>query len=347
MNVERYKELLLSRMENAHLVSGGKQINCRCKECGDSIHKKSAHFYISIPHNETEPSLYYCHKCGTSGIVSYKKLIEWDIFDQEVALDLENYNKTISILPKNNKYLGSKTYYLAHTYTKIDEKSEFKRQYICNRIGYDLSYNDLSNLKIILNLMDILEENRIQKFTRDHNILNDLDREFVGFLSKDNAFLNMRRTCPEGRVYQSIDKRYVNYKIFDKIDTSQRFYTVPTLVNLNSPNRIKLHIAEGPFDILSIFLNCRRMEEGIYTSIAGSNYLGLILYFLIDMQLPYIELHLYPDNDKFGSMDRMRSIVRKIPDQSIPVYIHKNNYSGEKDFGVPLNRINESIMRLN
>ena len=195
--------------------------------------------------------------------------------------------------------------------------------------------------------MDLLEENKIQKFTREHNVLNDLDREFIGFLSKDNAFLNMRRTCPEGRVYSSIDKRYVNYKIFEKMDTTQRFYTIPTIINLNSPERIKLHIAEGPFDILSIYLNCRRMEPGIYTSIAGSNYIGLILYFLIEMKLPYIELHLYPDNDKLGSMDRMKSIARKIPDRSIPIYIHKNNFEGEKDFGVPLNRIMENTMRIN
>ena len=176
--------------------------------------------------------------------------------------------------------------------------------------------------------------------------MNDLDREFIGFLSIDNAFLNMRRTCDEGIVYKSIDKRYINYDIFGKKDTNQRFYTVPTLVNINTPNRIKLHISEGPFDILSIYLNVRHKEEGIYTCVAGNNYISIIMYFLIELRLPNVEIHIYPDNDRYGSVDRIRNIMYKIPDPTIPFYIHTNTKEGEKDFGVPSNRIFESIMCL-
>ena len=77
----------------------------------------------------------------------------------------------------------------------------------------------------------------------------------------------MRRTCPEGVVYKSIDKRYINYKLYIKDDTNQRFYTIPTKVNLNIPNRIKFNISEGPFDILSVYLNLRNKEPGIYLKV--------------------------------------------------------------------------------
>ena len=70
------------------------------------------------------------------------------------------------------------------------------------------------------------------------------------------------------------------------------------------------------------------------------------MYFLIKLQLPYIELHFHVDNDEFGSIKRIESIINNIPDKTIPVYIHKNMYPGEKDFGVPLTRIQESIYKL-
>ena len=65
------------------------------------------------------------------------------------------------------------------------------------------------------------------------------------------------------------------------------------------------------------------------------------------MRLPNLEIHMYPDNDKYGSMNRMKSIMNKIPDPCIPVYLHYNKYPDEKDFGVPSNKIYESIAHSN
>lgn len=345
-NPDEYANFLLNKMDNAKLVSGGKEIQCRCKECSDSINTSSAHMYISIPRDGKSPSLYHCFKCNNAGIVTYRKLIEWSIYDQTIASKLLSYNSTISSYSRNSKYFSFNNNILSHRNITLDEKSEEKRKYICNRIGYDLSYKDLCDLKIILNLKDLLQENNITKFTRDYNILNELDREFIGFLSIDNNFVNLRRVCEEGLLYKSIDRRYINYKIYDLFDTSKRFYTIPVNYNINSAGRVPLHIAEGPFDILSVYLNLRNREPGIYTSIAGNNYNGLILFFMMDLQIPNIELHLYPDNDKYGSIERMVYIANRIPDPNIPVYLHYNTFKGEKDFGVPSSRINEIIRKI-
>jgi hypothetical protein len=205
---------------------------------------------------------------------------------------------------------------------------------------------DMERLKIVLNLKDLLSSNDIQTYTRDKNVIDQLDKNFLGFISSDNAFLNLRRVCDEGVLYKKIDKRYINYAVIDKKDTNQRFYTVPTQINLNTTERIKIHIAEGPFDILSVYLNLRNREPGIYTCVAGNNYISVILYFLIELKIPYTELHFYPDNDRYGTLDRINYIVSKVPDKSLPVYLHINRKENEKDFGVPLSRIKESITKL-
>ena len=70
------------------------------------------------------------------------------------------------------------------------------------------------------------------------------------------------------------------------------------------------------------------------------------MYFLRDLYIPNSELHFYPDNDKFGTIERIRKIINQIPDKTIPVFIHRNNHPGEKDFGVSLDRIEEAVIRI-
>lgn len=343
MDIERYCNFLLTHMSNAHYASGKSHINCRCPECGDSKDPRHAHMYISVPNETTgEPSLYYCHKCGTKGIVNYKKFIEWNIFDRIIVDDLEMFNKTLSH-SKSAHLFDNIIYSVSQNYIRNDQKTLEKVAYINNRLGVNLSINDIRSLKIVLNLNDLIQENHINKLTRNPNIVNQLDREFIGFLSVDNAFINMRRTCDEGIVYKSIDKRYINYVLFNKYDNSKKFYTIPTVMDISSPYRTKIHISEGPFDILSVYLNCRDREPGIYTSVTGNKYLPVLLYFMMDLSIPYTELHFYPDNDKFGTNERIMSIVNQIPDPTIPVYIHRNIMKGEKDFGVPRDRIIENV----
>ncbi len=346
MNTAQYRDYLLHTIPSASVASGGRVINCRCFFCPDSRNPNSKHMYISIPQEKNEPSLYYCHKCHASGVVTYKNLIDWDIYDDNIAMELIELNKACSNRRGFNKYINKTHYNVSIKTTRMDKGSEIKLEYINHRLGTNLTYQDCRDLKIILNLGDIIKDNKIQDLTRDIRIAEQLDNNFLGFLSIDNAFLNMRRVCDEGLVDKSIDKRYINYKLYDKYDTSERFYTIPTTVNLCTPERVKIHIAEGPFDILSIYENIRAKEPGIYTSIAGSNYKGLVIYFLETYKLPYTEFHIYPDNDKSGSLRNMQKIADYLRPLRIPLYIHRNMYEGEKDFGVRPEHIKESVMQL-
>lgn len=339
------REYLLSTIPGSKLVSGGRRIQCRCRECSDSADPTHAHMGINSG-EDGGPFWYNCFKCGTKGILTYKKLIEWNIYDPDIAEELTEYNNSVMGNSRNTKYFRRSVYRVQNTYQEDSKQFEWKRNYINRRLGLNLSFKEIRDLKIVLDLIPFLQENRIIKYTRDNEIIEALNNYFLGFLSVDNAYLNMRRLVDQGKLYEAIDKRYINYDIFGKFDNSQRFYVVPTQVDVSKPERIKVHIAEGPFDILSIYENVRQKENGIYASVAGANYMNTILYILLELKLPYIELHLYPDNDKQGTDERIIGIINNISDPSIPVYIHRNLYPDQKDFGVDKDHIHEAIYQL-
>lgn len=342
MDSQKYIDYILNTIKPfAKMVSGGREINCRCFYCSDSVDMRKGHFYISVPKND-EPSYFYCQKCKSKGIVTEQKLIEWDLYDPSVAMYISLYNKQIMKLAKNRKFKDSEIYHLNNTVIHQDNLSEYKIAYINKRIGSSLTYEDCLKQKIVLNLTDIFKCNYGLSYTRHPNIIEQLDSNFIGFLSFDNSFLNMRN-LEIGELYHTINKRYVNYNIFDKYDNTHRFYTIPTDIDLLKP--IKLHIAEGSFDILSIYHNLRLdHENNIFTSIGGSGYMGIIRFFISTLKLVNLEIHIYPDNDI--SRDQMVHIARSLYPFGMDIYIHRNNYPGEKDFGVPLNKINESIEKL-
>lgn len=339
---EELIKLLLATMPIAKLVSGGRQVLTRCPYCGDSKDPKSGHFYIRVV--EGKVFFYYCQKCHCTGVISHNKLMEWGLYDQNVNSKIIEYNKELFGKKENLKFVDSIIYNLNNTFISDNELSQMKLKYINNRLGTDLVYDDLLKNKIVLNLYDLLKTNYVKELTRDSRITDELDRSFIGFLSQDNAFLNMRN-LRVGKVFESIDKRYVNYNIFNKFDNTQRFYTIPANIDLTYPERIKLNISEGPFDILSVFFNLKKQEpHSIYSAIIGSGYLNILRHFITVMKLLYIEVHIYIDNDIEDYV--IKSVYDYLKVYNIPLYIHRNVFPGEKDFGVKIEKIDERIEKL-
>ena len=342
---EEYTQYLMSNIKPiCKPASGGRWLNCRCFYCPDSKNPTHAHMYISIPQSDTDVSVYYCQKCKSVGLVTSQKLIEWNIFDSYIGTELNKWNKKNMNLPKNIKYGGSTIYRLVNDYIEDDNLSKFKLKYINDRLGVKLSYNDCLNLKIALNLSDIFKRNQIQ-YTRDQRIIDQLDSGFVGFISVDNAFLNMRNIGTVKNLHESINKRYINYNLMGKYDNACRFYTIPVNIDVADTKPVKLHVAEGPFDILSIYLNMKRnSNRDIATAVGGSGYKGVIRYFISLLKIPNIEIHIYPDNDQ--PRNTIVDIAEYLSPFKFPFYIHRNAYKEEKDFGVPLSKINETIERI-
>lgn len=345
MNIQEYANYMLTHIKPiAKLSSGGRVINCRCFYCPDSKNPNHAHMYLGLGQkNEHEPLWFSCQKCKTQGLVTPNKLMEWNIYDPEVASFVSQYNKQALSLGKNMSYRGMTVYNIDNTMISLDDNTDKKLEYINSRLGVKLDYSDCVDLKIVLNIRDILKRNNL-RLTRDSRIVSALDQYFVGFLSHDNAFLNLRKVdslCNQ-ELYQSINKRYVNYNIFNKFDNTHRFYSIPTRIDLLDPSPVHLHIAEGVFDILSIYLNIvKTRDRNIFTSIGGSSYLQVIRYFIFILKIPNIIIHIYPDND-ISSKD-IQEVVNSLYTFRFKIFIHRNVFPNEKDFGVPINRINESI----
>ena len=72
--------------------------------------------------------------------------------------------------------------------------------------------------------------------------------------------------------------------------------------------------------------------------------MGITFYMLNTFKVPYFELHYYPDNDESGSKEVMDKMVHYLKPFNCPIYIHRNMYEGQKDFGVDLNHIKESVI---
>ena len=341
---EKLIEILKRHVPELKLASGGKELTFRCRFCGDSIKdSKSRHFYMSLP-TDDEPSLFRCFKCNVKGVTTPKMLASIGIIDPDLSVGLELFNSQILTYSKNIRYKDLDVYYLNNNRISNVPMSADKLNYINSRIGTNLTYNDLIDNKIVLNISDIFIANPTLQFTRDERIMSELNESFIGFISVDNCFLNMRNLNIDG-VSESINKRYINYRIFNKYDNTQKYYVPPVDINLSSPGRIKLHVAEGPFDILSIKYNCRNCEDGIYSAIGGNTYLNIIQTFLNVHGIINMEPHVYLDNDVDGYRV-CNNIADYLEPYNIPLYIHTNEYNGEKDFGVSKDRISEKVVRL-
>lgn len=329
----------------ARPASGGRVINCRCFYCPDSNNRSHGHFYISVPQKNDEPSLFYCQKCGAKGIVTANKLMEWQAYDSNMAILLTQYNSMILSLPKNRKFNYNR-YMIKNTMVTDDKITQLKVKYLNDRLGINLGYMNYLRSKVIFNLSDIMGENGL-KPTRDKRIVNQLDSNFLGFLSFDNSCLAMRDAgiVKKEVLHSSLNKRYVNYHLIENYDNTTRFYTIPVDISLLDPTPIELHIAEGAIDILSIYYNLRSMNpRAIFSAAMGKGYKAILRHFISYVSIPNMAIHIYPDNDM--DRDSILDICEYMEEYKFPFYIHRNVYQGEKDFGVPLTNIQESIERI-
>lgn len=332
---------LLDNLPRARLVSNNTEINCRCMYCPDSKNLDHAHFYISVP-KDYEPILFHCKKCDSRGFITHKTLMEWNLIDTNISTKLIKYNKISSIRYSGIYNLSNDIANINNTFISDCRKSEIKLNHINKRLGTNFNYTDLINSKIVLNLKDLLNSNNIDRYTRHPNIINQLDEFFIGFLSYDNSFINFRKIVDKGIVYHTIDKRYINYNIFNKIDNTSNYFTIPSSIDLFKP--IKIHVAEGPFDTLSIRYNLRKDESdnAIFTTVHGNNYLGAIRFFLLVISVPNVEVHVYLDEDV--SKKTIPHLQYNLRLYNIPVYVHWNLIS--KDMGVTIDNIEESIIQI-
>lgn len=341
---EAFEALKQYMIENhrARMVSGGKEILKRCHLCGDSRDPTNAHMYIGVKNGSI---VYNCFKCNAKGVVDGKFLRDMGCYDTNIIYLCQEQNKNSS--SSNSSYSGGlkiprpKSLSIPFSNNAFAHK---KLRYICNRLGIPLKTNDINKFKIILNLKEFLNFNGITKYTRNPEMIDLIDKFFIGFLSADNRYVILRRLVPEGKLPTNIDTRYINYNIFGSND-GMKHYTIPTMVDTLKP--ISIHIAEGAFDIISIYNHVStpyNYENAIYAAVNGKTYLSLVQHFITIFGLSGFDLHLYPDSDIPNT--EMIKIKNEISLFNIQIFVHRNNSPGEKDYGVSSDRIIDSYVNV-
>lgn len=339
---ENLKRFLMNNI-SGNVVSGDKEFLCRCPFCGDSIHLKSAHFYINLPDSSEVPVMYHCKKCNASGVLNRTVLRQLgiELIDGDVLSDLIRRNKKLNgnFIRRSDKNKSIYKFRTSNNYITIDDTTKEKVKYINNRLGLNLSYQDILYCKIVLNLYDLWNDKKNDKLlynTRDKRIMDELDKSFIGFLGYNNGVLNMRNMKDKKDYTKYLNKRYVNYNLFpsDQLEGTNKYYIIPTTIDTLNPKPVKIHIAEGPFDVLSIFYNVcdGNRNNSIYASIEGKSYVNLVKFFLADLRIINAEIHIYFDNDV--SKKEIQGVLEQLEYLDIDVYFHWNKFKDEKDYGV-------------
>jgi len=354
LDKNKLKQFLLSNFPNARLASGGKEVVIRCPFCGDSQKDmRDAHFYIGLQEeydfeNNQSPPKYHCFLCNKGGILTGELLLQM----LDYSTDEESLICDLNILA--NKYSSTKTtkskLFTKYNYTTIGciEKTSLdleKLDYINNRLGINLTIDQALQDKIVFNLLYFLNYNGITKINIPNNEVDTISNYFIGFLSIDNSSILFRK-CSNNENIKSL-KRYKKYKIISNDIEGFNYYCLPTKINSMSTDPIHIHVAEGPFDILSICynLNHNNRDNQIYISAGGKSYYNAVYTIITILKLsPNIVIHVYPDNDVLDKIIRLN--FKKFTDVGISVYIHRNIFEGEKDFGVRMDRINNSYIKI-
>ena len=333
---ESLKEYMITNY-NAKTASGGKEILKRCHLCGDSRDSTSAHMYIGCKDGVI---LYNCFKCNASGVVDGRFLRDLGCYDPGIISICVEQNKKSS---KSYNKIGGFSSRIPLIPLSNNEFAIKKLNYISNRMGCVFNSNDAAKFKIILNLKDFLYANNIKNYTRQPDIVDLLDKFFLGFLSIDNKYIVLRRLVPEGKLPKSIDRRYINYNIFGELDNGLKYYTIPNIINPTEP--VEIHIAEGCFDILSIYLHVAPIgSNAVFGAVCGKSYMSLVRFFIVNYGFTNFDLHLYPDSDV--SLDKMSSIKEDIKIFGSRVFVHRNTSPGQKDYGVDMHNIIDTVTKI-
>jgi len=306
------------------------QVAVRCPYCGDSVkNPNSAHFYIKLNiRNEDEPILFNCFRCDMSGIVTPSVLRTLGISDLQLNSSLIAYNsKTVG---KINKALGitdNQFDFIVPMPDENDERNIRKKRYIEQRLGLEFTFKQLVELKTVFSLGQFLKANDIDKITTKREKAILLNNDYVGFLTTRNEFINFRN------IYPNENKRYEKYSIFNNLDNTRKFYTIPNEIDLLTTKKITINIAEGVFDILGIYFHLYEQERKnmIYTAVCGSGFVSVLKYFIKMGVIDNVDINIYSDDNRYPKF--YAPMVKELKPWVNEFTLFYNEK--DKDYGVP------------
>lgn len=348
------KEEIIRQLDTlpVHIVgSSGIQHVVRCPYCGDSNNPAHGHFSIRIDTSDPlDPMIYRCLKCPVSGILNAQVLEDLQLnVNASTASQLSRLTQASC---RVHRITAIKTESFTNPVPSMSELTMKKLNFIEERIGVRLSIEECLSLDIVLNLSDFLVENNLESVYVGERCspqaLWFLNEHYVGFLSKNKNVLTLRYIddIPPNDLKQT-PMRYVKAKIHPKNLDPNSYYHIPNRIDILYTNDINVHIAEGPFDILSILYNRnnRILENNFYYAVCGFGYSSILSNIVRSGINTGINLHIYADKDKTDN-----EIIRSLNKRALSIwtkriFIHRNG-TGQKDFGVHKEDIIDTCRRI-
>jgi hypothetical protein len=223
------------------------------------------------------------------------------------------------------------------------EISNKKLNYINNRLGTNFTLEECKDMRIVFDLTVFALTNDI-KYIKGvtPNILKLLDKSYVGFLSNNRNCLTYRLVDDLPNCY-----RYFKLKINSNNLDPNSYYVIPNSIDLLYTNDINIHIAEGTFDILSVYanLNACNLDNNYYYAVCGFGY-NSVIDSIISMGINTgLNIYIYADRDKTDSEILYKVANPRNKPWIKSLYICRNAFPGEKDYGVPKDRIQHTQKR--
>ena len=336
---------MLKRRGTYSVSVNGIQHYTRCPFCGDSSNLSHAHLSIKIDTDSDEPMFYHCLKCSVAGIVDETFLEELDIYlTPEIKESLKSYTKKALRFGKlkNTKNERYRVPLYKDTYA-----NQRKLDYLNQRLGTSIGYQEAQNYKIILNLVDFMVYNDIMGNDRDALQLpawqlQKLNDNYIGFLTTNNNCIVFRDITGTQKY------RYYKTPINSRNVNKDSFYSIPLQLELMYTRDINIHIAEGIFDILSVKENLiKDKKDNFFFAVCGFGPLSILKFLIRHGVNTGIHLHIYCDNDK-SDREQERYLFNKefLTEWVDRIYFHRNQVEGEKDYGVPLSRIKDGYRKV-
>lgn len=339
-NDVKYKVIeLVKSLPVCNINTAQTQYTIRCPYCGDSRNINHGHFSIHIDVNTDTPMLFRCFKCDKSGIINISILEDIGL---NVGIDLNDslrvFNK--KIIKRNKLIDNSVENYIVPLY-KSSLLNDKKKDYLNNRLGTNYSYEELQELKVILDLFEFIKLNEIKYIPNvSFKYLDLLNENYIGFLSTNNNCITFR--CIHSNVKLM---RYSKVILNPSNINGNTFYNIPNKLDLLYTDSINIHITEGIFDILSVYsnVNDNNKERNYYFASCGFGYNTILRYLIYNGINTGLTIHIYSDNDK-SDYNHKKYLFNNnyLSEWFERIIIHRNTFGKEKDYGVPKDRIIDS-----
>lgn len=330
---------LKSLIPNSQFAAGKKELVLRCPYCGHTSSAGKKHMYIGL--SKDKPYMFNCFKCEAGGLVNRTFLNLLNITDEELIQAIDIHNKEMR-QSRGNSYASNRIREPQIAYDAFEVNYDIypdKVNYINGRLGTNLSVSEMMNMKIIFDF-SFFKRQIMRYLGATESDFERIQRDYVGFLSVNNTSLSMRCIRQTDSKY-----RYLICKLDDR-DIYNKAFCIPSSIPYTS-DRIMVHIAEGQFDILSIYNNITNRSTGIYFAAAGNKYSSILKY-ILSKGIMYMDIHLYFDNDSAGEIAK-RQIEYFIKNniaffRGSRVFAHVNK--ADKDYGVSIDKIQDFCIQI-